>query len=131
MLNISVCSSLRTKRDPLSSYVSVTGNFIVPNAPLVLSAIGGVGQFTLTFEAVTTLVQGDPISVDPITNYRIYWGPSEASVKEGGTPTGSGTTTGTSFNQTGLTAGTWWVSVVANNAAGPSDRSFTYQVTAS
>lgn len=108
-----------------------SGGGEIPNSPLWDTLTGGAGQFVAVWFAVETLVGGGDIAGDPISVYTVRWGTTEASVEEGGTPTGSTTTSSLTVTRTGLSAGTWWVSISATNGAGESDYSFAQSVTVS
>lgn len=104
---------------------------IVPDSPLWLSLVGSSGQFVATWHAVTTLIGGAAITSNPITSYSYRWGTTEASVRVGGTPTGTASVAGATATRSGLAAGTWWVVIIATNAAGDSEYSFPQSVTVS
>jgi Concanavalin A-like lectin/glucanases superfamily/Domain of unknown function (DUF1929)/Bacterial Ig domain/Purple acid Phosphatase, N-terminal domain len=79
-----------------------------PTAPASLTAAGGTGAAALVWTAAT-----DNLSV---TGYRVY-----RSATAGFTPAAAnqvGTATGTTYTDTGVTAGTWYYRVAAVDGAG-------------
>lgn len=104
----------------------------VPEEPIWDTLVGGAGQFIATWLAVEFLVGGEPISNDPVVYYSVRHGATRASVEEGGAPTGTDQTASLTLTKTGLSAGTWWVSIVAVNSGGKeSDPSFAQSVVVS
>jgi Fibronectin type III domain len=90
------------------------------NTTVTVTAASSNGTATLSWNAPTTNTDGTPVTA--LAGYHIYYGTSEGamtlSVAAGGAAT-------TSYEITGLTAGTWYFSVAADAADGaegpPSD----------
>lgn len=114
---------------PIRGSRAAPSNSIVPNSPLWDTLTGGSGQFVAVWYPVTHLVGGSTISNGPLTTYTVKIGSTEAKVSEGGTPDITENTSNTTLTRTGLSAGGYWVSLSASNAAGESSFSFPLQVT--
>jgi hypothetical protein len=74
---------------------------------------GSTGTATLSWTAPTTNIDGSPVT--PLSGYTIYYGTSQGAMTQ--TVAVSGATT-TSYEVSGLAAGTWYFGIAADASDG-------------
>lgn len=96
---------------------------IVPQPPIIQSAVGGSGQITVSWFAVNALVGGGSAAGNPVTHYSVRHGLTEASIEIDGsaTPVRVDAPAVTYVIPSLASATAYYVSVSAHNAAGESN----------